>query len=70
MKTKFKEGDTIYFKMKNTSGIEEVLGGTIYIVDRLGTFFNPNEPHYDVMVNNVLYKHIPESWVWGEEDNV
>lgn len=61
---KYKKGDIVLFrygqKMKN---------GTIVIVDAQGTFFQQEEPSYDIEVTNDLhnqnglYKHIQQSWI-------
>lgn len=63
-KTKYKRNDKVSFEI---NGI--VKQGYVYVVDAYGTFFQKDEPSYDVMVeeDNCLYKHIPESQV---QDNV
>ena len=45
----------------------QVKEGVVAIVDAYGTFFQTEEPSYDVMVEkeNCLYKHIPESLIRG-----
>ena len=57
---KYKYGEEVLFDIDGRS-----LKGRIYIVDAYGTFFQADEPSYDVMVEKekCLYKHIPESWV-------
>lgn len=52
----------------NASKIEKE--GIIYIVDKFGTFDNPTDASYDIMVcndnnsgHNCLYKHITEKCV-------
>lgn len=59
-KPKFKLNDTVSFKL----GDSEYMG-YIYVVDRWGTFEDPSDVSYDVMVvdENCLYKHIPERLV-------
>lgn len=63
-KPKYKRNDKVSFEI---NGI--VKRGYVYVVDAYGTFFQKDEPSYDVMVeeDNCLYKHIPESQV---QDNV
>lgn len=55
--------DTFKFKKKT-------LTGKVYIVDKFGTFFQKDEPSYDIMVGDpdkdkdaCLYKHINESLI-------
>ena len=57
-KPKFKYGDKVRFKVNDT--IEKV--GKIYIIDKLGTFFDKSDVCYDIMVEeeNCLYKHFNE----------
>ena len=59
-KPKFKYGDRVAFPLGDT--IKE---GIVYIIDKYGTFDNPNDVSYDIMVENenTLYKHITESKV-------
>lgn len=63
-KPKYKRNDKVSFEI---NGI--VKQGYVCVVDAYGTFFQKDEPSYDVMVeeDNCLYKHIPESQV---QDNV
>jgi hypothetical protein len=48
---------------------QKIKNGTIVIVDAQGTFFQQEEPSYDIEVTNDLldqnglYKHIQQSWV-------
>lgn len=60
-KPKFKYGDKVRFKVTDT--IEKV--GTIYIIDKWGTFFDKSDVSYDIMVEdeNCLYKHFNESCI-------
>lgn len=54
-------GDKVEFLFNGTG---EPLQGFIEIVDAHGTFFQREEPSYDICVpekNNCLYKHVPES---------
>ena len=45
----------------------EMKEGYVYIVDAYGTFFQVEEPSYDIVVKETrgecVYKHIPESQV-------
>jgi hypothetical protein len=59
-KSKYNYGDTVKFIINGGIKI-----GTIEIIDAYGTFFQREEPSYDVMVKeeNCLYKHIRESFI-------
>ena len=67
-KPKFKHGDTVQFTLG-----DKTLMGEVYIIDAYGTFDNPSDVSYDIMVKNyqiedrepgdVLFKHITESEV-------
>ena len=61
-KPKFKSGDNVSFKLKDTT-----YNGYIYIIDAYGTFEDDSDVSYDIMVENCgpkkeecLFKHIPE----------
>jgi hypothetical protein len=60
---KYKKEILYYF------GMDKNKNGTIVIVDAQGTFFQQEEPSYDIEVTNDLldqnglYKHIQQSWV-------
>ncbi len=66
---KYKKGDVVLFQY-----IGEIKSGTIVIVDAQGTFFQQEEPSYDIEVTedlsgrNGLYKHIQQSWILSGED--
>lgn len=66
---KYKKGDVVLFQC-----IGEIKSGTIVIVDAQGTFFQQEEPSYDIEVTedpsgrNGLYKHIQQSWILSGED--
>ena len=66
---KYKKGDVVLFQY-----IGEIKSGTIVIVDAQGTFFQQEEPSYDIEVTedlsgrNGLYKHIQRSWILSGED--
>ena len=59
-KPKYKLNDTVEFKV-----FDEVLQGYIFIVDKYGTFDNPTDVSYDIMVEskNCLYKHVTEKLI-------
>ena len=59
-KPKYNYGDTVSFVIDN-----KVKTGTIYIVDKYGTFEDDSDVSYDIMVENenCLYKHIKETGV-------
>lgn len=59
-KPKFKLGDMVEFEWEGEAKV-----GEIYIVDKYGTFDNPNDVSYDIFVENenVLYKHFTETLV-------
>lgn len=61
---KFKYGDKVQFT--SSDGIIRI--GTIYIVDKYGTWDNPSDVSYDILQeieggDKCLYKHITESLV-------
>lgn len=60
-KPKFKHGDKVRFKVNDT--VEKV--GSIYIIDKWGTFFDKSDVSYDIMVEdeNCLYKHFNEGCI-------
>lgn len=61
---KYKKGDIVLFRYG-----QKIKNGTIVIVDAQGTFFQQEEPSYDIEVTNdlldqnELYKHIQQSWI-------
>ena len=59
-KPKYKLNDTVEFKV-----CDEILQGYIFIIDKYGTFDNPTDVSYDIMVEskNCLYKHVTENLV-------
>lgn len=61
-KPKYKCGDIVKFQLG-----ESVKTGVVYIVDAYGTFDDPSDASYDVLVKNdeehCLYKHISERYV-------
>ena len=63
-KPKFKIGDSVQFILDN----EGMFHGEVYIVDAYGTFENPSDVSYDIMVDDYngapcLFKHITEKLV-------
>ena len=61
-KPKFKLDDIVSF---TCNGNGETKTGTVFTVDRFGTFFCKSDVCYDIMVEseNCLYKHIEEKYV-------
>lgn len=59
-KPKYNYGDIVRFKNNG-----EIKFGKIEIIDSNGTYFQKEEPSYDIMVNDeqCLYKHIRESFI-------
>lgn len=61
-KPKYQRNDVVSFEIDGKHRT-----GFVYIVDAYGTFFQSEEPSYDIMVEEengrCLYKHIPESYV-------
>ena len=63
---KFKLGDTVEFELEGRK-----YHGTIYIIDKYGTFENNSDVSYDIMVidygenhnHECLFKHITERLV-------
>ena len=55
---KYNVGDIVKFQF-----VDEIKEGSVFIVDRYGTFEQNEEPSYDIMIDseNCLYKHIRES---------
>lgn len=61
-KPQYTYNDVVRFRFNK--GLELV--GKIVVVDAYGTFFQTEEPSYDISVSvgeRCLYKHVPESWV-------
>lgn len=63
---KYKLGETVQFWWND----DEKKEGIIYFIDKYGTFQDPTDVSYDIMVdhNGVdwLFKHIPETEVIGK----
>lgn len=64
-KPKYSIGDKVQFTLE-----EGTFYGEVYIVDAYGTWDDPNDVSYDILVNNwgpkkeeCLFKHITESLV-------
>ena len=73
-KPKFNYGDIVAFQLKDGK-----YKGEVHIIDKYGTFENPNEPSYDILVkdaykegdryykpngnNDCLFKHISEHMI-------
>lgn len=60
LKAKYNYGDMVKFKNN-----DEIKFGKIEVVDSNVTFFQQEEPSYDIMVSEeqCLYKHIKESFI-------
>lgn len=60
---KYTEGDIVKFEFN-----DEIKEGTVYIIDKYGTFFDDSDVSYDVLVEkeNTLYKHLTESSIIGK----
>ena len=63
---KYKIGDSVQFMLEN----EGMFHGKVYIIDPYGTFEDPSDVSYDIMVEDwgpkkeeCLFKHIPEKIV-------
>ena len=66
-KPKYVEGDVVKFRCD-----DKIKEGTIYIVDKYGTFFDNSDVSYDILVEkeNILYKHFTERFIVGKvEEN-
>lgn len=64
-KSKFDYGQKVRFTISDQedNAMEKI--GSIEIIDRYGTFFDPSDVSYDILVEaeNCLYKHITEKLV-------
>ena len=66
---KFKVNDRVKFKI-TVNGFRKEMEGVVAIVDSYGTFFQQEEPSYDILVEDflggekTLVKHIRESDVY------
>lgn len=57
-KPRYKEGNIVTFEFG-----EDVIEGTIYIVDKFGTFEDKSDVSYDIMTKDCLYKHVNEKYI-------
>lgn len=68
-KPKFKLGDKVRFGPEGKRYV-----GYVYVVDKNGTFFNPNDVCYDILARDenggeeILFKHIEEAMVSAFSD--
>lgn len=64
-KPKFDYGQKVRFTISDQEDNAMEKKGSIEIIDRYGTFFNPSDVSYDILVEeeNRLYKHITEKFV-------
>lgn len=63
---KYSINETVAFKFDG--GIKV---GVIWVVDKYGTFEDPSDVSYDIMVEseNTLYKHFTENLILGKKNN-
>ena len=61
---KYEHNDIVEFKVNE----DTKLIGRIFIVDKYGVFEDPDNVYYDIMVKDILYKHIVESDIIGKID--
>lgn len=52
---KYNYGDIVVFKLN-----DKEITGSVFIIDRYGTFEDKSDVSYDIMTLDCLYKHIPE----------
>ena len=57
-KPKYKYGDKVSFTIEGKK-----ITGEVYIIDEYGTFFDKSDVSYDIMCDNILYKHVNEKLV-------
>lgn len=57
---KYQYGNLVKFELNG-----EIKEGTIYIIDKYGTFEDDSDVSYDILVGNenCLYKHINEKYI-------
>ena len=57
---KYQYGNLVKFKLNG-----EIKEGTVYIIDKYGTFEDDSDVSYDILVGNenCLYKHINEKYI-------
>lgn len=60
---RYSKGDDVYFLFNG-----DMLHGSVFVVDRYGTFEQNEEPSYDILdnISNTLYKHVREKFVIGK----
>lgn len=65
-KPKYKGNDNVEFEIENKAH-----KGTVWTVDKYGTFFDKSDVSYDIYVEeeNMLYKHVNEKYVKRKIDN-
>jgi hypothetical protein len=58
-KPKYKQGQLVRFEFDN-----EIIEGTIEIVDAYGTWADPSDVSYDILgLNDCFYKHVREDYI-------
>ena len=57
---KYQYGNLVKFELNG-----EIKEGTVYIIDKYGTFEDDSDVSYDILVgnDNCLYKHINEKYI-------
>lgn len=57
---KYQYGNLVKFELNG-----EIKEGTVYIIDKYGTFEDDSDVSYDILVGNenCLYKHINEKYI-------
>lgn len=58
-KPKYKQGQLVRFEFDN-----EIMEGTIEIIDAYGTWADPSDVSYDILgLNDCFYKHVREDFI-------
>lgn len=65
---KYNLGEKVTFHLLNRNNVDVQKIGTIYIVDKYGTFEDPTDVSYDILSKDedgrdILYKHVSEKAV-------
>ena len=71
---KYSRGQLVSFTFTNVRYPEPVTKvGRVYIIDAFGTFDDPDDVSYDILVENeeenCLYKHVTEALVQAAEED-
>ena len=67
---KYTYKEQVYFYIEDIDNQPKKTYGEVYIIDAYGTFFDDSDVSYDIYVpdTDILYKHIPEKYVYKVED--